>query len=73
MNAYIPQLSAVPDRNWRRHGFSFVEILFAVMILGIGFIMVAAMFPVAIKQTDEAIQETTTANAAKEGAATCRT
>jgi len=32
-------------------GFSFTEILFAVMILGIGFIMVAAIFPVAIKQT----------------------
>ena len=31
-------------------GFSFTEVLFAVMILGIGFIMVAAIFPVAIQQ-----------------------
>jgi hypothetical protein len=45
-----------------RRGFSFTEILFAVMILGIGFIMVAAMFPVAIKQTELTAQETTSAN-----------
>src|SRR5438477_264784 len=41
-----------------RKGFSFTEILFAVMILGIGFIMIAAMFPVAIKQTENSQQET---------------
>ncbi|HEX2970911.1 MAG TPA: prepilin-type N-terminal cleavage/methylation domain-containing protein [Tepidisphaeraceae bacterium] len=34
-----------------RRGFTFVEVLFAVMILGIGFIMVAAIFPVAIQQS----------------------
>lgn len=44
--------------NARRRGFSFTEILFAVMILGIGFIMVAAMFPVAIHQTEANNQET---------------
>lgn len=33
-----------------RKGFSLPEIMFAIMILGIGFIMVAAMFPVAIQQ-----------------------
>jgi hypothetical protein len=42
----------------RRGGFSFTEILFAVMILGIGFIMIAAMFPVAIRQTEAGSQET---------------
>lgn len=41
-----------------RRGFSFTEILFAVMILGIGFIMIAAMFPVAIHQTEANNQET---------------
>ena len=41
-----------------RRGFSFTEILFAVMILGIGFIMVAAMFPVAIHQTEDTTRET---------------
>lgn len=40
-----------------RRGFSFTEILFAVMILGIGFIMVAAMFPVAIKQTQSTTED----------------
>ena len=33
-----------------RRAFTFAEIMFAVMILGIGFIMVASMFPVAIQQ-----------------------
>lgn len=57
--------------NVRRHahtrqgGFSFTEILFAVMILGIGFIMVAAMFPVAIHQTEANNQETITAAVAR--------
>src|SRR5215218_4301657 len=40
-----------------RRGFSFTEVLFAVMILGIGFIMVAAMFPVAIQQTRTTAEE----------------
>lgn len=35
----------------RSTGFSFVELLFAVIILGIGFIMVAGIFPVAIRQS----------------------
>ncbi|HET6248028.1 MAG TPA: hypothetical protein VFE47_10055 [Tepidisphaeraceae bacterium] len=48
-----------------RPAFSFTEVLFAVMILGIGFIMVAAMFPVAIKQTQETVEETTAAGVAK--------
>ncbi len=43
--------------NRPRAGFTFVEILFAVMILGIGFIMVAAMFPVAIRQTQTNMEE----------------
>jgi len=34
-----------------RNGFSFAEVMFAVVILGIGFIMVAAVFPVAVEQT----------------------
>jgi prepilin-type N-terminal cleavage/methylation domain-containing protein len=42
----------------RNRGFSFVEVLFAVAILGIGFIMVAAIFPVAIMQTQATQEET---------------
>lgn len=38
-------------------GFSILEVLFAVIILGIGFIMVAAMFPVAIHQTRANVDE----------------
>lgn len=34
-----------------RRGFTFVEVLFAIIILGIGMIMLAAMLPVAISQT----------------------
>ena len=45
----------------RRAGFSFTEVLFAVMILGIGFIMVAAIFPVAIQQAQTSTEETTSA------------
>ena len=42
-------------------GFSFTEVLFAVMILGIGFIMVAAIFPVAIQQATTASDESVSA------------
>jgi prepilin-type N-terminal cleavage/methylation domain-containing protein len=42
----------------RRRGFSFVEVLFAVMILGIGFILIAGVFPVAISQTQTNGEET---------------
>ena len=49
-------------------GFSFTEILFAVMILGIGFIMIAAMFPVAIHQTEANNQETIAASLGTNGA-----
>lgn len=50
-----------------RRGFSFTEILFAVMILGIGFIMVAAMFPVAIQQTQATSQESISATIGRAG------
>ncbi|HWE02702.1 MAG TPA: prepilin-type N-terminal cleavage/methylation domain-containing protein [Tepidisphaeraceae bacterium] len=68
MNISPNLISPPAPTAWRRrrHGFSFTEILFAVMILGIGFIMVAAMFPVAIKQTQESIDETAAADMAKE-------
>lgn len=53
-----PRLSQ-PDRSLLRGGFSFVEILFALTILGIGFIMIAGIFPVAIRQTQLTYDETT--------------
>src|SRR3954463_6543668 len=57
-----PRVSA--SRN-ARTAFSFTEILFAVMILGIGFIMVAAMFPVALQQTENSTSDTNAANMAR--------
>ena len=38
--------------------FTFIEVLFAVILLGIGFIMIAAIFPVAIQQTALVSNET---------------
>lgn len=49
-------------------GFSFTEVLFAVMILGVGFIMVAAIFPVAIQQAKTSTEETTAAAVSRGGA-----
>jgi hypothetical protein len=43
----------------RRSGYSFPEVLFAVVVLGIGFIMIAAIFPVAISQSKATMDETT--------------
>ena len=40
-----------------RSGFTFLEVLFAVIVLGIGFIMVAAMFPAAIRQTQSTVED----------------
>jgi prepilin-type N-terminal cleavage/methylation domain-containing protein len=49
----------------RRRGFSFTEVLFAVIILGIGFIMVAAIFPAAIQQGKLTNDETNAAAIAR--------
>src|SRR5712671_3515627 len=55
--ALVPRpLSLVPRS---RRGFTFTEVMFAVILLGIGFIMLAGMFPVAIQQTQTNMQEST--------------
>jgi type II secretory pathway pseudopilin PulG len=51
----------IPHSTFRSRGFSFTEIMFAVIILGIGFIMVAAIFPVAIQQAKNNTEETSAA------------
>jgi type II secretory pathway pseudopilin PulG len=43
----------------RSGGFTFLEVLFAIIVLGVGFIMVAAMFPAALKQTQAAVEDAT--------------
>jgi hypothetical protein len=45
----------------RAKAFTFTEILFSVIILGIGFIMLAAIFPVALQQTKVSAEDTTSA------------
>jgi hypothetical protein len=52
----------------RHTGFSFAEVMFAVVILGIGFIMVAAVFPVAIQQTQVTGEENIAAALARQAA-----
>ncbi|MGE5609320.1 MAG: type IV pilus modification PilV family protein [Bacillota bacterium] len=54
--------------NVNRRGFTFTEVLFAVMLLGIGFIMVAAIFPVAIQQSQANRDDTNGIIVAKAGA-----
>jgi hypothetical protein len=44
--------------NLPRPAFTFIEVLFAVILLGIGFIMIAAVFPVAIQQTSTVSDQT---------------
>jgi len=63
----IADCRMVSPMGRRARGFSFTEILFAVMILGIGFIMVAAMFPVALQQTENSTSDTTAASIARQG------
>ena len=36
-----------------RRGFTFIEVMFAVLVLGVGVVMVATMLPVAIKQVQD--------------------
>lgn len=61
MNTPVVTTSATTSSARRltaRAGFTFAEIMFAVVILGVGFIMIAAIFPVAIRQTQTTMEET---------------
>ena len=55
-----PSFSPPPHSAFgiRHSAFTFIEVLFAVILLGIGFIMIAAVFPVAIQQTTAVSDET---------------
>src|SRR5262245_30954598 len=44
--------------NRRNRAFSLTEVMFAIIILGIGFILVAAIFPVSISQSRLTVEET---------------
>lgn len=56
-----------PKLHSRHHGFAFTEVLFAVAVLGIGFIMIAAIFPVAIQQSKTNSEETVGSTIARGG------
>jgi Tfp pilus assembly protein PilV len=53
--------ASVPQSLSKHRGFSFAEVMFAVIILGIGFIMIAGLFPVAISQSKATSDETSAA------------
>jgi type II secretory pathway pseudopilin PulG len=55
--------------KFNRSGFSFAEVMFAVVILGIGFILIAAIFPVAIQQSAATGEESNAAAIARQAAA----
>jgi hypothetical protein len=55
----------VSAARWRA-AFSFAEVMFAVVILGIGFIMIAAIFPVAMQQSQNTTDESTAASIARQ-------
>lgn len=60
-------MTPTPPMNLlRRRGFSFTEVMFAVIVLGIGFIMIAAIFPVAIQQGKLNSEETSATAVARE-------
>ena len=63
-----PTTSPHADPSRGRRGFSFVEVMFAIVILGVGFIMIAAIFPVAVVQTRSTIDDAATSAACKSGA-----
>jgi Tfp pilus assembly protein PilV len=62
--------SQIRNRNpvIRSRGFSFAEVMFAVVVLGIGFIMIAAIFPAAIKQAQLTTDESYSAAMARAAA-----
>ncbi|CAN5459326.1 hypothetical protein BH10PLA1_BH10PLA1_05880 [soil metagenome] len=50
-----------PLARIRRSAFTLIEVMFAIIILGLGLTMLAAIFPVAIRQTRDSVDETTAA------------
>ncbi|HVT88230.1 MAG TPA: hypothetical protein VHD56_05215 [Tepidisphaeraceae bacterium] len=64
-----PGACALAARLKWRGGFSFTEVMFAVIILGVGFIMVAGVFPVALQQANESGDQVNGVGGARAGMA----
>lgn len=62
-----------PSRPKGGDGFTFIEILFSIIILGIGMIMIAGMLPVAIKQNADTRNDLTARIVSDSGYAYLRT
>ena len=62
-----PRLAARDSLLRRASGFTFIEVLFAIIILGIGSIMLAGMLPVAIKQSSDTRNDLTGRSVAEAG------
>jgi hypothetical protein len=60
-----PSSSFILHPSSFRAAYSFPEVLFAVVVLGIGFIMIAGIFPVAISQSKATLDETVAAAVAR--------
>ncbi len=58
--------SVSPRRGFSRRAFSLVEVLLAIMILGIGLIMVASVFPVGANWTRQSAEESVGQNIAQD-------
>jgi prepilin-type N-terminal cleavage/methylation domain-containing protein len=58
-------LPLTTTRPTRPRGFTLTEVMFAVILLGVGFIMLAAMFPVAIQQSKSNVDESEAASIAR--------
>lgn len=49
----MPMTPNNPGRRAHRGGFTFIEVMFAVIVLGVGVVMIATMLPVAIKTAQD--------------------
>ena len=61
---FYPRSAILSSRGPR--AFSFAEVMFAVVILGVGFILIAAIFPVAIQQSQVTGEESNAAVIARQ-------
>jgi type II secretory pathway pseudopilin PulG len=62
-------MTARDPRNWRRRGITLTEILIAIMILGVGLVSLATLFPIGLLRLRDATRSTRTAYLTESAAA----